>query len=115
MILYICTLKLKYSSVNSHLSYCIDLFFQENQVTASRNNNINHYYESLRNNVITLLEHVRLPANNGSSEKPEHFDSYISKLQSFCTTDTYRIEEIKPIYETMRSNIQDGTMLSTPI
>ncbi|XP_073834308.1 uncharacterized protein isoform X2 [Musca autumnalis] len=39
--------------------------------SASSSSNINNYYESLRNNVITLLEHVRIPpAGHGTSATP---------------------------------------------
>lgn len=90
--------------------------FQENQIISSRNTNLNEYYESLRNNVITLLEHVRIP-NGGPPEKMGHenFDSYLSKLQSLCTPDGYCSEENRPIYETVKSALQDYTVLPTPI
>lgn len=67
--------------------------------------------------MITLLEHVRIPNNNENNQKSnsEPFDSYISKLQSFCTTDTYRPEEIRPIYETMRASLSEVSVLPTPI
>uniref|UniRef100_A0A1B0CBF4 Uncharacterized protein n=1 Tax=Lutzomyia longipalpis TaxID=7200 RepID=A0A1B0CBF4_LUTLO len=75
----------------------------ENQIMSQRNSNLNDYYESLRNNVITLLEHVRIP-NGGPPEKMGHenFDSYLSKLQSLCTPDGYCPDENRPIYETVR-------------
>ncbi|XP_031768120.2 myelin transcription factor 1 isoform X3 [Galleria mellonella] len=38
---------------------------REQQLISQRNNNLNEYYESLRNNVITLLEHVRIPGGAG--------------------------------------------------
>nr|CAD7574765.1 unnamed protein product [Timema californicum] len=56
---------------------------EENQTISQRNNNLNEYYESLRNNVISLLEHVRLPngggPQGGHQEKigHENFDSYL--------------------------------------
>lgn len=97
------------------------LYFQENQVISHRNTNLNEYYESLRNNVITLLEHVRIPS--GSSGGPpdklgphhEHFDSYLSKLQSLCAPDGYCTDENRPIYETVKTALQDFTVLQTPI
>lgn len=96
---------------------------QENQLISHRNNNLNEYYESLRNNVITLLEHVRIPGGGGGGggggppEKPGHenFDSYLSKLQTLCAPDSYCAEENRPIYETVKSALQDFTVLPTPI
>ncbi|KAK3919083.1 Myelin transcription factor 1-like protein, partial [Frankliniella fusca] len=74
---------------------------KEPQVLAPpRASNFTDYYENLRNNVMTLLEHVRIPggcsnsAANGPPHHPysdmrvglgpEHFDSYLSKLQTLC-------------------------------
>lgn len=45
----------------------------------------------------------------------ENFDSYLSKLQSLCTPDGYCSEENRPIYETVKSALQDFTVLPTPI
>lgn len=102
-----------------------------------RNPQLNEYYESLRNNVITLLEQVRIPNGGGSvatsgdksaggggggggggsgAHHPEHFDSYLSKLQSLCATDGYcPTEENRPIYESVKSALQDFTVLPTAI
>jgi hypothetical protein len=88
--------------------------FQETQVISQRNNNLNEYYESLRNNVITLLEHVRLPGQEKLGH--ENFDTYLSKLQTLCTPDGYCSDESnRPLYETVKSALQDFTVLPTPI
>lgn len=70
----------------------------------------------MRNNVITLLEHVRIP-NGCPPEKMAHenFDNYLSKLQSLCTPDGCYAEENRPIYDSVRSALQDFTVLPTPI
>lgn len=100
-------------------SFFMILSLQENPVISQRTNNLNEYYESLRNNVITLLEHVRIPPNSTPNEKlgHENFDSYLSKLQSLCSSDgqTYCPEDNRPIYETVKSALQDFTVLPTPI
>lgn len=107
------------------IQYAIHL--QDNQM--GRNpSNLNGYYESLRNNVITLLEHVRMPKANGNNianavtsaegvATHEHVDSYLSKLQSLCSTDGYGManDDNRPIYNTMRSTLQEFTVLPTPI
>lgn len=96
-------------------------FFQENQIILQTRNpsNINDYYKSLRNNVITLLEQVRIPNANGTppdkGDHHEHFDNYLSKLQSLCTSENYNTNENRPIYETVKSTLQDFTILPTPI
>lgn len=103
---------------------------KETTVMAQRNTNLNEYYESLRNNVITLLEHVRLPAGGGGGgpnptggapgappEKlgQENFDSYLTKLQTLCTPEGYCSDENRPLYETVKCALQDFTVLPTPI
>nr|XP_046484061.1 AT-rich interactive domain-containing protein 1A-like [Neodiprion pinetum] len=94
---------------------------KESTVISQRNNNLNEYYESLRNNVITLLEHVRIPnapGGGGPQEKMGHenFDSYLTKLQTLCTADGYCADENnRPIYETVKTALQDFTVLPTPI
>ncbi|KAJ8984763.1 hypothetical protein NQ317_012126 [Molorchus minor] len=80
---------------------------QETQSLSQRTNNLNEYYESLRNNVITLLEH---PEKIGQ----ENFDSYLSKLQTLCTPEGY-CDENRPLYETVKCALQDFTVLPTPI
>lgn len=93
--------------------------FQETQVISQRSNNLNEYYESLRNNVITLLEHVRLPNGSGGGQEKlghENFDTYLSKLQTLCTPEGYCSDESnRPLYETVKSALQDFTVLPTPI
>lgn len=96
---------------------------QETQQITQRSNNLNEYYESLRNNVITLLEHVRIPsgAAGGPPEKMGHdnFDSYLSRLQTLCGSgvegSAYCDENNRPLYETVKSALQDFTVLPTPI
>ncbi|XP_059612869.1 myelin transcription factor 1 [Phlebotomus argentipes] len=105
-------LKSDINAMESHLNHGD----RETQIISQRNSNLNEYYESLRNNVITLLEHVRIP-NGGPPEKVGHenFDSYLSKLQSLCTPEGYCPDENRPIYETVKSALQDFTVLPTPI
>lgn len=90
-------------------------------------NNLNDYYESLRNNVITLLEHVRIPGGGGGAgpgagvgqDSESGLDSYLSKLQTLCGTQgqpgAIEEETNRPIYETVKFALQDFTVLSTPI
>ncbi|XP_066247912.1 myelin transcription factor 1 isoform X1 [Euwallacea similis] len=90
---------------------------KETQALTQRSSNLNEYYESLRNNVITLLEHVRLPGGAAQQEKlgQENFDSYLSKLQTLCTPEGYCSDENRPLYETVKCALQDFTVLPTPI
>ncbi|XP_041977136.1 myelin transcription factor 1 [Aricia agestis] len=123
-------LKSDINAMETHLSHGE----RENQLMSQRNNNLNEYYESLRNNVITLLEHVKIPGGGtalaatapgtpgappppGSGEKPAHdnFDSYLTKLQTLCSPDGYCPDENRPIYETVKNALQDFTVLPTPI
>ncbi|KAB0794471.1 hypothetical protein PPYR_11310 [Photinus pyralis] len=106
-------LKNDINAMESHLSHGE----KETQALTQRNSNLNEYYESLRNNVITLLEHVRLPGGGSTPEKigQENFDSYLTKLQTLCTPDGYCSEENRPLYETVKCALQDFTVLPTPI
>ncbi|XP_043479047.1 uncharacterized protein LOC122509236 isoform X3 [Leptopilina heterotoma] len=92
---------------------------KESSMITQRNNNLNDYYQSLRENMITLLEHVRIPNTpSGPPEKigHEHFDSYLTKLQTLCTADGYCADDSqRPIYETVKTALQDFTVLPTPI
>ncbi|GIY74672.1 myelin transcription factor 1 [Caerostris extrusa] len=51
--------------------------------TAPKTNQLSEYYESLRNNFINLLDHVRLP-NFDERPTPDNFDTYLNRLQSLC-------------------------------
>ncbi|XP_063973790.1 uncharacterized protein LOC135160765 isoform X4 [Diachasmimorpha longicaudata] len=92
---------------------------KETTVIAQRNNHLTDYYQSLRDNMITFLEHVRIPsAPGGPPEKMGHenFDSYLTKLQTLCTPDGYCTDEAnRPTYETVKTALQDFTVLPTPI
>jgi hypothetical protein len=96
---------------------------QDNSSLSQRNNNLNEYYQSLRDNMITLLEHVRIPNSSGpgavvAPEKMAHenFDSYFTKLQTLCTTDGYCADDgQRPTYDTVKTALQDFTVLPTPI
>ncbi|XP_073944263.1 uncharacterized protein isoform X3 [Choristoneura fumiferana] len=119
-------LKSDINAMETHLSHGE----RESQLISQRNNNLTDYYESLRNNVITLLGHVKLPGGDSApataaggppppapGEKPAHdnFDSYLTKLQTLCSPDGYCPDENRPIYETVKNALQDFTVLPTPI
>lgn len=85
---------------------------------ASRNSNLNEYYMNLRENMITLLERVQMPGQGAPPEKMGHenFDSYLTKLQTLCTADGYCTDEAnRPTYESVKTALQDFTVLPTPI
>ena len=79
-------------------------WLQEDEAIIQKNNNLNEYYESLRNNVISLLENVRLP-NCDEKLSPDNFDSYIAKLQTLCV-DSYH-DDNKPLRDTVKQALQD--------
>ncbi|CAG5089393.1 Similar to Myt1l: Myelin transcription factor 1-like protein (Mus musculus) [Cotesia congregata] len=87
---------------------------KETTSIAQRNNHLTDYYQSLRDNMITFLEHVRIPsAPGGPPEKMGHenFDSYLTKLQTLCTPDGYCADETnRPTYETVKTALQDFTI-----
>ncbi|XP_039292249.1 uncharacterized protein LOC111049000 isoform X3 [Nilaparvata lugens] len=110
-------LKTDISAMEAHLRHGE----KETQIISQRSNNMNEYFESLRNNMITILEHVRLP--NGPQEKmnQDNFDNYLSKLQTLCTSSTgpegnpvYCEENQRSMYE-IKSALQDCTVVPMPI
>ncbi|XP_023318687.1 uncharacterized protein LOC106656492 isoform X1 [Trichogramma pretiosum] len=113
---------------------------KDNSSLQQRNNNLTDYYQSLRDNMITLLEHVRIPNSagtgshvtagitNAAPEKilghHENLDSYLTKLQTLCTSsDGYcgasandePLHHQRPMYDTVKTALQDFTVLPTPI
>ncbi|KAG7175459.1 High mobility group protein 20A-like 2, partial [Homarus americanus] len=78
---------------------------------------LTEYYESLRNNVMSLLEHVKLPGGGTTPTNDrighDNFDSYLSKIHSLCT-DNY-CEDSRPLYDSVRSALHDFTVPPTPI
>ncbi|KAG5878993.1 hypothetical protein JTB14_026797 [Gonioctena quinquepunctata] len=107
-------LKSDINAMENHLGHSE----KETQALNQRTTNLNEYYESLRNNVITLLEHVRLPGGGVAPQEKvgqENFDSYLSKLQTLCAPEGYCSDENRPLYETVKCALQDFTVLPTPI
>lgn len=81
-----------------------------------RSDNLNEYYESFRNNVMSLLEHVKMPNNPTEKVGGENFNNYLSKLQTLCNSSgNPNDENHKPIFDAVKSELQDFTILPTPV
>ncbi|KAK4300442.1 hypothetical protein Pmani_027352, partial [Petrolisthes manimaculis] len=82
-----------------------------------RGAHLTEYYESLRNNVMSLLEHVKIPGGGTTTTNDrishDNFDSYLSKIHSLCT-DNY-CDDNRPLYDSVRSALHDFTVPPTPI
>lgn len=105
------------------------LLLQELAGHGERGTHLSEYYESLRNNVMSLLEHVKLPGSTTTSMvstgvsttmagdhrlgPADHFDSYLSKIHSLCT-DNF-CDEPRPLYDSVRSALHDFTVPATAI
>lgn len=106
---------------------------------------LNNYYESLRTNVMSILGQVRepslpppvqaqggMPVNSSSVAttqasiaNQEHFDSYLTKLQTICSesmsTDEHGLVTSAPVnskpavYDSVKSALQNFNALSTRI
>ncbi|CAB3382769.1 Hypothetical predicted protein, partial [Cloeon dipterum] len=111
---------------------------KETPEIAQRSNDLTNYYESIRNNVITLLEHVRIPGNQDKLAH-DNFDAYITKLQNLCNSGDCPPSSGYPashhlyqggaasypgmdadagrpiIFETVKNALQDYHCLPTPI
>ncbi|XP_076028477.1 uncharacterized protein LOC143017572 [Oratosquilla oratoria] len=77
-----------------------------------RGSQLTEYYESLRNNVMSLLEHVKIPSS-GERIAHDNFDSYLSKIHSLCA-ENY-CDDNRPLYDSVRSALHDFTVPPTPI
>lgn len=77
---------------------------RDNQSLTQKSHRMSEYYESLRNNFISLLDQVRLP---NFDERPTHdnFDTYLNKLQSLCVESCK--EENKAILSSVKQALQD--------
>ncbi|XP_054713488.1 uncharacterized protein LOC129222951 [Uloborus diversus] len=73
--------------------------------TAQKTNQLSEYYESLRNNFINLLDHVRLP-NFEEKPTPDNFDMYLNRLQSLCA-DNSKDDEERNVYSSVKQALQD--------
>lgn len=73
--------------------------------------------------MMSFLEQVRYPEGQSGSEKTqEHFDSYLTKLQTLCNNPhseyvaynnltSSTAEDNRPVYETVKSSIHDYNVL----
>lgn len=57
---------------------------QENLALAQKTTHLNDYYETLRSNFISMLDHVRLPNFPTEKPTPDNFDSYLSAVHKIC-------------------------------
>ncbi|XP_042906728.1 myelin transcription factor 1-like protein [Parasteatoda tepidariorum] len=91
----------------SQMEQHIRMTERDNHSLTQKNHNLTEYYESLRNNFITLLEQIKLP---NFDEKPskENFDLYLNRLQVLCS-ETCR-EENKSILSSIKQALQDFSL-----
>ncbi|CAM1313717.1 ST18 (predicted) [Pycnogonum litorale] len=84
---------------------------KENLCYDDRGRNLTEYYESLKNNVVNLLDHVRLSETSDERISFDNFDTYVAKLQSLCM-DSYNSSEEKrsPIFKTVKQAFQEFVM-----
>lgn len=77
---------------------------RDSEAIVQKNTSLNEYYESLKNNVISLLENVRLP-NCDDKLGSDNFDGYIAKLQTLCV-DGYD-DENRSLRDSVRAALHD--------
>lgn len=88
-----------------------------------KNVKLTDYYENLRSNVFSIFgtpnyadsylgTKQMLKGADGENMNQEKYDNYLTKLQNICTENVG--EEGKPVYETMKSAIQNMSALPTP-
>jgi len=88
-----------------------------------KNAKLTDYYENLRSNVFSIFGSPNysdsylgtkqmLKGADSENMNQEKYDNYLTKLQNICTENVG--EEGKPVYETMKSAIQNMSVLPTP-
>ncbi|GIY67988.1 myelin transcription factor 1-like protein [Caerostris darwini] len=88
----------------SQMEQHIRITERDNQSLVQKNHNLSEYYDTLRNNFISLLDHVKLPNFN---ERPsrENFDTYLNRIQTLCA-DSCR-EENRTVLLSIKQALQD--------
>ncbi|GFT24939.1 myelin transcription factor 1-like protein [Nephila pilipes] len=77
---------------------------RDNQALVQKYHNLLEYYETLQNNVISLLDHVKLP-NFDERPSRENFDAYLKRIQTLCA-DSCR-EENRAVLLAIKQALQD--------
>ncbi|XP_025017274.1 myelin transcription factor 1 isoform X2 [Tetranychus urticae] len=91
------------SDIN-HIEQQIKHTERENQQISKQTAYLTEYYESLRNNFISILDNVRVP---NLEEKPstDNFDTFLNELSQLFT-ESYK-DENKAIFTSMKQALQD--------
>lgn len=81
-----------------------------------RNAKLSDYYENLRTNVFSILGPkpvMRVPSEQDNLSQ-EKYDSYLTKLQNICTEQVGEEGGVKPVTESLKSALQNISVLPTP-
>ena len=101
---------------------------QEAAEIKRRNAKLSDYYENLRTNVFSILGkqfcYLYLGSMWSPGPKPvmrvpdtdsqEKYDSYLTKLQNICTEPVGEEGTVKPVTESLKSALQNISVLPTP-
>ncbi|PRD29623.1 UNVERIFIED_CONTAM: Myelin transcription factor 1-like protein [Trichonephila clavipes] len=88
----------------SQMEQHIRITERDNQSLVQKNHSLSEYYETLRNNFISLLDHVKLP-NFDERPSRENFDAYLKRIQTLCTDSCG--EENKAVLSAIKQALQD--------
>lgn len=77
---------------------------QDNQSLIQKNHNLSEYYESVRTNFISLMEHVKLP-NFDERITRDNFDACLTEIESMCA-DSY-LKENKDALSVIKQALQN--------
>ncbi|GFR23324.1 myelin transcription factor 1-like protein [Trichonephila clavata] len=88
----------------SQMEQHIRITERDNQSLVQKNHSLSEYYETLRNNFISLLDHVKLP-NFDERPSRENFDAYLKRIQTLCTDNC--AEENKAVLSAIKQALQD--------
>ncbi|KAG8178884.1 hypothetical protein JTE90_018573 [Oedothorax gibbosus] len=88
----------------SQMEQHIRITERDNQSLAQKNHNLSEYYETLRGNFMSLLDHVKLP---NFSERPtrENFEAYLKQIQTLCAESCR--EENRAVLASIKTALQD--------
>ncbi|GIX81931.1 hypothetical protein CEXT_50231 [Caerostris extrusa] len=76
---------------------------KDNQSLIQKNHNLSEYHDTLRNNFISLLDHVKLP-NFDERPSRENFDTYLKRIHTLFLI---IVEENRTVLLSIKQALQD--------
>ncbi len=78
---------------------------KENQQLSETAEQLNDYYKTLRNNMLSLLETIHFPNLMEDEPNQQNFDEFLNKLQQICL-ESYK-DENRLLFSSIRHVLKD--------